>query len=83
MGDLQKEKVNFSLLEVLADIAYFAGYYKLSSGDSRNDISIFIYLAKQFEKQHENTCWEEVDYILSIDKFILENILIYITPIED
>jgi len=60
---------NRKILEAVADIAYTAGYKKYSSGDSRQDVSDFIWWAEEFEKTHLSTDWGEEDYILMIDKF--------------
>ena len=60
---------NRKILEAAADIAYTAGYKKYSSGDSRQDVSDFIWWAEEFEKTHLSTDWGEEDYILTIDEF--------------
>lgn len=62
------------MLETLADIAYYAGEQKYHSGDSRTDISEFIYWAFQFEKEHSETDWDAVDYILKIKKFAINEL---------
>ncbi|MBI2270450.1 MAG: hypothetical protein HYU69_08865 [Bacteroidetes bacterium] len=62
------------LLETVADIAYIAGQMKFYSGDSRADISNFIYWANEFEKKNLKTNWEEANYILAIQEFAKEKI---------
>jgi hypothetical protein len=62
-------------LEAIADIAYYAGYIKFTTGDSRADINLFIYWAKKFEKINENTNWHERDYITEIEAFAEKEIL--------
>lgn len=64
------------LFETIADIAYLAGVYHYYSGDSRADIQEFIFLAKEFEKHHQNTNWEDsdFDYMTEIEKFTVENL---------
>jgi hypothetical protein len=62
---------NQKLLEAIADISYIAGSHNYSSGNSRQDISEFIYWAVQFEKQHSKTDWDKEDYILAIDDFTI------------
>lgn len=57
------------LLETIADIAYIAGYYKYSSGDSRLDASLFLAWANEFEKHHKITDWEQADYISLIEEY--------------
>ena len=57
------------LAEAIADIAYVAGYKKFTTGNSRADINSFIYWAKEFENIHQNTCWEEKDYMEEVEKF--------------
>lgn len=66
--------MNKKLLETVADIAYSAGEVGYFSGDSRADISEFIYWAKLFEKQHKNTDWDQVDYILTMQEFVDEKL---------
>lgn len=60
---------NQKLLETVADIAYIAGYSKHYSGDSRRDISEYVFWAEEFEKQHKHTNWDEENYMLQIDAF--------------
>jgi len=62
------------ILEAVADIAYTAGHKKYTSGDSRQDISDFIWWAEEFEKIHLNTDWGYEDYILKIDEFTRQKI---------
>lgn len=63
---------NQKMLEIIADIAYMAGEMKFYSGDSRADVSELIYWASEFEKRNSKTNWDEVNYILSIQKFAEE-----------
>lgn len=65
---------NQKLLEAIADIACIAGEMKFYSGDSRADISNFIYWANEFETKNLKTNWEEVNYILAIQEFAKEKI---------
>jgi hypothetical protein len=65
---------NYKLLETVADISFIAGQKKFYTGDSRADISNFIYWAKEFEKQNSKTDWDEVDYIISIENFATKKI---------
>lgn len=63
----------YSLLEAVADIAYFAGYKKYYSGDSRADMSYFIHLAKEFEAKHEGIEWGlDLDYIETMEQYCSE-----------
>lgn len=54
------------LLESVADIAYIAGNSRYYSGNSREDISEFIYWAEEFEKKHKHTDWDREDYLTEI-----------------
>jgi len=65
---------NRKILEAVADIAYTAGHKKYTSGDSRQDVSDFIWWAEEFEKTHLSTDWGEVDYILTIDEFVRQKL---------
>jgi len=69
MNDLPYTIEDNKLLEALADIAYLAGQKGFFSGDSRNDINEFIIWAKEFEAVHEDTNWDEVDYLTAIEAF--------------
>jgi len=60
---------NQKLLETVADISFIAGERKYFSGDSRADVSNFVFWANQFEKENFNTNWDEVDYRILIEKF--------------
>jgi hypothetical protein len=60
---------NPKLLETLADISYIAGSKNIFTGDSRVDVSTFIYWANEFEKAHSETNWDEEDYISTIEEF--------------
>jgi hypothetical protein len=65
---------NLKLLETVADISYIAGYEKHYSGNSRFDISEYIYWAKEFEQINKNTDWDYEDYMLAIEQFATEKI---------
>lgn len=65
---------NYKLYETIADISYIAGEKKYYSGDSRADVSTFIFLAQKFEKENKMTNWDEVDYIISIETFVENNL---------
>jgi len=60
---------NKKLHETIADIAYIAGYRRYNSGDSRLDMSDFIYWATEFEKVNKITEWGEHDYMIEIEEF--------------
>ena len=64
---------NHKLLEALADISYLAGESKFFSGDSRADVSEFIWWAAEFEKANKQTNWDEQEYILAIQRFTRRN----------
>ncbi len=61
----------YPLLEAVADIAFIAGEKGFYSGDSRQDIQIFIDLALEFEKRNGGVEWgvEDRDYIEEIGDF--------------
>lgn len=61
---------NEKLLETLADISYSAGFNRFYTGDSRSDVKLYIFWAKEFEKEHAHTDWNETDYIMAIDDFV-------------
>ena len=65
---------NLKLLETVADISYIAGCKKYYSGNSRVDISEYIIWAKEFEKNHRNTDWDNINYMLVIEKYAIEKI---------
>jgi len=65
---------NLKLLQSIADISYIAGYNRHFSGDSRADISEYIFWATEFEEIHKNTDWDDEDYILAIEKFANQKI---------
>jgi len=65
------------LLETLADIAYIAGYHQYYSGDSRMDISEMITWAKEFEAKHQDTDWDDENYMLAVEAFAEEKLTIY------
>lgn len=62
------------LFETIADIAYYAGFTKYYSGNSREDVNCFIYWAKEFELIHKETDWNVIDYLLCIDAFVNKKI---------
>lgn len=61
--------MNYKLLETVADIAYYAGQKSYYSGNSRQDMMDFIWWAKEFEEFHENTDWDTIDYMLTIEEY--------------
>ena len=65
---------NLKLLEAVADISYIAGTEKQSSGNSRFDISEYIWWAKEFEEIHKNTDWGNEDYMLAIEQYANDKI---------
>jgi hypothetical protein len=65
---------NLKLLQAVADISYIAGYEKHYSGNSRFDISEYIWWAKEFEQIHKKTDWDNEDYMLAIEQFATEKI---------
>ena len=65
---------NQKIMEVVADISFIAGEMKYFTGNSRADVSNFILWAKQFQKNYTKTDWNEVDYILEIQKFAINKI---------
>lgn len=65
---------NRKLLETVADIAFIAGSSNYYSGDSRADISTFIWWAEEFEQSHVNTDWHDEDYMLAIEEFTIGRI---------
>lgn len=62
------------LFEAIADIAYYAGYKKFSTGDSRTDVSLFIAWAVEFEKINTKTDWSIRDYIIEVEEFTKKQI---------
>ena len=76
MNDLPYTIEDNRLLEALADIAYLAGQKGFFSGDSRNDIAEFIIWAKEFEEIHDETDWDEVDYMDTLEAFTLNKLRI-------
>lgn len=55
--------------QTIADIAYIAGYRRYYSGDSRLDMSEFVYWAKEFEEKDQDADWCERDYMIEIEKY--------------
>lgn len=62
--------MNEKLFETIADIAYIAGVEGYYSGDSRADISDFIWWAKEFEKLHFDTNWGDKNYMLEVEDYV-------------
>lgn len=65
---------NLKLLQAVADISYIAGYEKHYSGNSRFDISEYIWWAKEFEQIHKKTDWGNEDYMLAIEQYANDKI---------
>lgn len=70
MNDLQYTIEDNKLFESIADIAFMAGQRGFCSGDSRSDVAEFIKWGKEFEDIHEDTDWDEVDYLETIEAFM-------------
>ena len=70
MNDLTYTIEDNKLFESIADIAFMAGQKGFFSGDSRADVAEFIKWGKEFEDVHEDTDWDELDYITTIEAFI-------------
>jgi hypothetical protein len=67
-----KVTTNEELLETVADIAYNAGLVHFYSGDSRQDVQLYVQWAREFEAKNIDTDWEADpfrDYIIAIDQF--------------
>lgn len=62
---------NRKLLKAVADIAYLAGQQQYYSGDSRADMTDFLWWAQEFEDLNENTDWGQKDYILAVEHFAM------------
>lgn len=69
MNSLQHTVEDVKLFEAIADIAFMGGQKGFCSGDSRADIAEIISWAKEFEAMHEETDWDEVDYVTAIEAF--------------
>ena len=69
MNELMTNIEANKLFEAIADIAFLAGQKGFFSGDSRQDIAEFIRWAQEFETIHEDTNWDEVDYITAMEAF--------------
>jgi hypothetical protein len=70
----------YSLCEALADIAHGAGLQKFYSGDSRQDMALFIEWAQEFEEFYKKVEWgitPDMEYIDEIEKFTEEKIKSY------
>jgi hypothetical protein len=63
-----------SFAESLADISQLAGQFGFYSGNSREDIDLFIDWAEEFEVKHKDTDWAEIEYMDEIEKFAMEKI---------
>lgn len=77
MKELSAE--TYSLAEAIADIAFTAGYHRYYSGDSREDISSFVYWAQEFEEKYKGVKWgtegsEGQDYMEAIEAFAEDKI---------
>lgn len=70
MNDLQYTIEDNKLFESIADIAFMAGQRGFCSGDSRSDVAEFIKWGKEFEDTHEDTDWDEQDYLETIEAFL-------------
>lgn len=68
--DTERDDLN----EVIADIAYLAGERKYYSGDSRDDIALFVDLAQKFQAEHKDTEWDNHDYIDTITKYAAQHL---------
>lgn len=56
--------------EAIADIAYEAGAQRFCpTGNSRDTIDIIIGWANEFTRKHQNTNWNEVEYLDTIYEF--------------
>jgi len=76
MNELMTNIEANKLFEAIADIAFLAGQKGFFSGDSREDIAEFIKWANEFETIHEDTNWDEVDYITCMEAFTLNKLRI-------
>lgn len=68
---------NAPILETLADISYAAGAAGYTTGNSREDVQNFIYLANKFEEEFEGYNGDEQeneDYMDEIEKFTTANL---------
>jgi hypothetical protein len=74
MNDLNFENMDDKLLETVSDISYYAGQKRYYSGNSREDVTNFIWWAKEFEKIHRDTDWDKTDYMLTIEVFTVDKI---------
>ena len=70
MNDLMYTIEDNKLFESIADIAFMAGQRGFCSGDSRTDVAEFIQWGKEFESVHEDTDWDEMDYVETIEAFM-------------
>ena len=69
MNSLQHTVEDVKLFEAIADIAMMAGHKGFCSGDSRADIAEIISWAKEFEAMHEETDWDQEDYVTAVEAF--------------
>ena len=63
-----------SLLETLMVISFNMGSLAYYTGDSMADIQTAIQLAKEFEKEHKDTDWDQEDWVSATSEFIEEEI---------
>lgn len=69
----------YSFAEALSDIAYTAGSHKFYSGDSRQDIALFIQWAQEFVLLYQDeTYWNDHDYVETIHDFAIMKIKYFI-----
>jgi hypothetical protein len=66
--------IDQKFIETIAEIAYIAGVRQYYSGDSRADISDFLFWAEEFEQINAEVDWTEEDYISSVERFADEKI---------
>ena len=70
----------YSFAEALADISYQAGAAGFYSGNSRDDIALFIQWAEEFENKYPDPdYWNENDYIDTIYDYTTGKMNEYIT----
>ena len=76
MDELMNTVEANKLFEAIAGIAFIAGQKGFASGDSREDIAEFIRWAHEFETIHEDTNWDEEDYVTAMEAFTLNKLRI-------
>ncbi len=67
--------MNEKLLETIADISYCAGQRGFFSGDSRADVSAFIWWAIEFENLYKNTNWDQEDNAQAVEAYAMDKLL--------